>query len=73
MSFPTVKSDPWKKGIRPRIGFRLWSTQFWKRLCERARDDQFFKPKDEPRWVSPECVLMIADMNRLLYADIREG
>lgn len=35
-SFPTVKSDPWLKGLvrRGRGGARLWSGEFWKKITQ---------------------------------------
>lgn len=65
MPFPTVKSDPWKKGKRRRRRkFRLWSGKFWKKLCDQAQGDVILGLGRE---VSLECVRMISEMNRLLY------
>jgi len=61
MGFPTVKSDPYKKGLKPRRKHLLWSEWFWKQLVAQAKRD--FWSRD----VSPACVKMISDMNDLLY------
>ena len=61
MGYPTVKSSPWKKGLRRRRPkFLLWSAGFWKRLVEQAQ-------RDGERDVSLKCRDMIREMNELLY------
>jgi hypothetical protein len=63
MPFPTVKSDPWKKGVRkPRCRFLLWPDKFWKQLVQQAMDDRLI-------WdgISPACLELIREMNLLLY------
>ena len=62
MTFPTVKSSPWKKGIRRRLANRLWPGAFWKKLVDRAWADHYGNPA-----MSPACVEMIGDQNLTLY------
>lgn len=62
MSFPTVKTCPWKKGGRQRRRrFTLWPDAFWRRLVYQAKADLACKT------VSRECADMIAAMNLELY------
>lgn len=56
MGFPTVKSDPWKKGIRPRPNRSLWPESFWKKLMDVAWG------KVEGNWIE-----MIGDINETMY------
>lgn len=37
MTFPTVKSDPWKKGKKPKKRFDLWPDSLWTKLCANER------------------------------------
>lgn len=77
MPFPTVKSDPWRKGLRQRRRHILWSEEFWKRLCKQASPLLSVVKADKwnhiPRFpsgsekVSPQCAEMIVEMNLLLY------
>jgi hypothetical protein len=47
-TFPTVRSDPWKKGQKKRRGRRgLWSPEQWKRLVKAAKEEYGF------RWREP--------------------
>lgn len=56
MGFPTVKSDPWKKGFRPRPNRNLWPESFWKKLMDVAWG------KTKGSWVE-----MVGDMNEFMY------
>jgi hypothetical protein len=70
MSFPLVKSDPYKAKLRRRVRGRrvLWTTEQWKSLVEQAaRDDGTFDPLDYP--ISAGCLELIAEFNRLLAED----
>jgi hypothetical protein len=67
MTFATVKSNPYKKGLRPRRIHKLWPGRFWKRLCEQAKDDQSFRPRHATRWMSSECRRLIQEINEELY------
>jgi hypothetical protein len=64
MTFPTVKSNPYQKGVRRRRILRLWSAAFWRSLAKQAEMD-FFATRD--RDLSPVCIRMIGDMNEWLY------
>lgn len=61
MSFPTVKSDPWKKGLKPRRRHLLWHNSFWKRLKENAFDGGICSP------FRGGILEMISEMNERLY------
>lgn len=64
MPFPTVKSNPWKKGLRKqRLRFQLWPEHFWKKLCEVAK---FRHPWND---VPIECQEMIHEINLQLYGE----
>lgn len=70
MPFAPVKSDPWKKPpVRKRRRMVLWPDTFWKSLVERARDDEalyFGRQYPCERWIGPECLRMIREMNERL-------
>ena len=68
MSFPTVKSDPWKKARR-RVRSALWSTAFWNELVKRAGAD--YAITNNPK-LSDGCFAMICDMNEWLYGKTTE-
>lgn len=64
MGFPTVKSDPYRDR-KPKVRRGpLWPESFWATLAEQAR-------RDALRYdgISPRCVEMIAEFNRLLYGN----
>lgn len=64
MGFPTVKSNPYTKGLRPpKPRFALWSNGFWRRICDVAK---FYWPTP-PQRVHPLVLEMICEMNLRLY------
>jgi hypothetical protein len=67
---PTVRSDPYKAGLSRRPRRRtLWTSEQWRRLCERARDDTgTFDPEEYP--ISPACLDLIREFNRQLVSGL---
>lgn len=67
MSYPTVKSDPWKKGVRPKRRRRgLWSAEQWKRLAKAAKGECGFRwpqPHLRDYRVGPACLALITEFN----------
>lgn len=66
MGFATVKSDPYKAGLRPRRSRSrrrpLWSARQWRALCRQAWvDDRTFNRNEYP--LSDRCVDMIRQFN----------
>jgi len=66
MGFAPVKSDPYGKGrARRRGAFRLWSDQFWKRICQ--QEEEHCCSSSRQVRMTEETARMIAEMNLLLY------
>lgn len=65
MSFPTVKSDPWKKGLKAKRKRRtLWSPDQWKKLVEAAKNDTGWdSPALETYRIGPAVFALIRDFN----------
>ncbi len=61
MGFPTVRSDPWKKGKRPNRVKLLWSADFWKQLVRKAEKELWRVD------LTPQVRAMITLMNLTLY------
>ena len=67
MSFATVKSDPYKAGLKPQRGRKrhLWTPDQWAELVRRARNDVGkFDPHLWP--ISDGCVDLIRQFNESL-------
>ena len=71
MPFPTVKTDPWKKGARkPRRRFTLWSESFWRLLVKtehEERGDAIFGCTASNVCMTEKCVELVSEQNFLLY------
>lgn len=65
MPFPTVKSNPYSKGIRQKRKFMLWPGEFWIKLARQAQEDKMVQ-------LSPRCLEMICEINRRLYGKPKE-
>lgn len=61
MPFATVKSNPYKAGLKVnRKRSCLWPDKFWQELVEQAK-------RDDPERFSNACFEMICDINARLY------
>lgn len=60
MSFPTVKTCPYKKRLAVHRRSRLWTGQQWKRLCNTA---MLHYARKEKGYISPECLQLIREFN----------
>jgi hypothetical protein len=70
LPYPTVKSDPWCKKVRPRRGGRrhLWTGDNWLDLTKRAMRDR--KLGLNERWgLSEPCVELIRGFNTMLDSE----
>jgi hypothetical protein len=67
MSFPTVKSDPWKKKppLRPKRNRHLWTSEQWGRLCKLAAETTTRRPDGTgyERSISEACIILIREFN----------
>jgi hypothetical protein len=73
MSYPTVRSDPYKKGIKKRRRRKcyLWPEEWWKKLCKMAIFEagpvtESGKYRVSKVKIKPLCNAMIADFNAML-------